>query len=291
MNQSRVVQRIALIVLLMLGSCGNIDVLVSEIGVDPVSYEETIHINNCGGKASSEQTVSRSFDINIEGVAEFDAGYKVVEGSVTAKYGQYRNVTKSQKLAAPPGTNMEFVLKWSEHIYAGNVMVNGTEGYYKVRVPIAVEQVSSQDLGCPSQPGDGEVSPPLVTQQNTVSDAARKCQEFQGTPIARDSITSEQVSIWRGIGRTDRAGTARVIYCEIHQVPGQVNFVEGDTIPADVIITADLGFNWASTYPGALERLVHNGGGWGVFLSLNPFVVQHASDVPNDVGGQYWPVK
>ena len=67
-----------------------------------------------------------------------------------------------------------------------------------------------------------------------------------------------------------------------------IGFVEGNTIPADAIITADLGFNWNSMYPGALERLVNEGGGWGVFLSVKPFVVQHANDLSNNTAGQYW---
>jgi hypothetical protein len=127
-----------------------------------------------------------------------------------------------------------------------------------------------------------------IPQTSFTQLATRRCQEFQGSPVLRSEISTEQVNVWRQIGKTDNAEVARITYCEIHQVPGMVGFVEGDMIPANVIITADLGFNWKSTYPDALERLVHAGGGWGVFLSLRPFVVQHASDLQNDVGGQYW---
>lgn len=139
-----------LVVFIFLSGCGSSPkVQVNELSNDTVSYEETIHINNCGGKADSEQTASRSFATTIEGGAEISAGYQsIVEGSVSAKYSQYRNISKSQRLIAPPSTNMIFVLKWSEDIHAGNITVNGETGNYEVRVPVAVEQVSSKDLGC-----------------------------------------------------------------------------------------------------------------------------------------------
>jgi hypothetical protein len=165
-----------LIVLILLSGCGSSpNVQVNELGNSTVSYDDVIHINNCGGKADSEQTASRSFATSIEGGAEFSAGYQsIVEGSVSAKYSQYRNVTKSQKLIAPPATNMEFVLRWSEDVHSGNVTVNGATGNYEVRVPVSVEQVSSQDLGC----GGGvqvQPSPISVTAQPTTTDNIPSC--------------------------------------------------------------------------------------------------------------------
>jgi len=168
MNKFALAQRFFVIVFLLLSGCGGSpDVQVIELSNNTVSYDETIHINNCGGKADSEQTASRSFATNIEGGAEFSAGYQaIVEGGISAKYSQYRNVTKSQKLIAPPGTNMEFVLRWSEELHAGNVTVNGATGNYEVRVPVAVEQVSSQDLG-----GCGGGSAPVQPQPTSSSGA------------------------------------------------------------------------------------------------------------------------
>lgn len=151
MHNSGSIQRVFLLfVFAMLSGCGNSPtVQVNELSSDTISYEETIHINNCGGKADSEQTASRSFAATIEGGAEISAGYQsIVEGRVSAKYSQYRNISKSQRLTAPPATDMIFVLKWSEAVHAGNVTVNGETGNYEVRVPVAVEQTSSKDLGC-----------------------------------------------------------------------------------------------------------------------------------------------
>lgn len=151
MHKIEIAQRVFLLVaVIFLSGCGSSpNIQVNELSSNTVSYDETVHINNCGGKADSEQTASHSFATTIEGGAEFSAGYQsIVEGGVSAKYSQYRNVSKSQRLIAPPATNMEFILRWSEDVHAGNVTVDGTTGNYEVRVPVAVEQVSSQDLGC-----------------------------------------------------------------------------------------------------------------------------------------------
>jgi hypothetical protein len=153
-----VAHRIFLIIfiLLLTGCGGNPDVQVNEISKNTTSYDETIHINNCGGKADSGQTKSRSFSTDIQG--GIDVGIeKIVEGIISAKYSQSQNASVSQSLIAPPGTNMEFVLRWSEEIHAGNVTANGSAGTYTVSIPIAVEQVSSQDLGhCD---GNSQISP------------------------------------------------------------------------------------------------------------------------------------
>jgi len=133
------------------GSSANPSIQLIELSSSTITYEEVIRINNCGGKADSEQTVSRSFATSIEGEGSFSVGYKsIVEGGISAKYGQYRNMSKSQRLVAPPGTDMQFVLRWSEDVRAGNVSIDGKTGTYEVRIPIAVEQVSSKDLGCVS---------------------------------------------------------------------------------------------------------------------------------------------
>jgi len=126
----------------------NQDIQVNETGNEVATFEETIHINNCGGKAESKQVAQRSFSTNMEGTAKLKVGYEIVEGSVTAKYGQYRNISKTHELSAPAGTNMEFVLRWKELTLIGSIIANGNLGTYNVHVPISVEQVSSQDLGC-----------------------------------------------------------------------------------------------------------------------------------------------
>jgi hypothetical protein len=149
MNKLILTKLLYVLVLLVLSACNNTpDVQVSEISNNTVSYDDTIHINNCGGKANSEQIASRSFATTIGGEAEFKAGYGgVIQGSISAEYSQYKNISKSMRLIAPPGTNMEFVLRWSEEVHAGNVSVGGQTGTYEVHIPIAVEQVSSRDLG------------------------------------------------------------------------------------------------------------------------------------------------
>lgn len=165
MQNFSVTHRIFLLylVLLLSGCSGgnnsnNPDVQVNELTNNTTSYDETVHINNCGGKADSEQIKSRSFSTEIQGGIEVGI-QQVVQGIISAKYSQSRNVFVSQRLVAPAGTNMEFILRWSEEVHAGNVTVNGLTGTYTAKIPIAVEQISSRDLGC-----DGQA--PVITPQN-----------------------------------------------------------------------------------------------------------------------------
>lgn len=193
MKKFSIAQRIFLSVLILLltgcggGNSGNPDVQVNELSNSPTSYDETVHINNCGGKADSEQTKSRSFSTDIQG--GIDVGVQqIVEGIISAKYSQSRNASVSQKLVAPAGTNMEFVLRWSEEVHAGNVTVNGSTGTYTASIPVAVEQLSGQDLGCP---GGIQVQPP-TNNQPTNSGTLSRCELIQQNfPQSAEAIASK----------------------------------------------------------------------------------------------------
>lgn len=144
------------ILLLAMSGCGaEPEVQLAEISRNTIVYDEIVRLNNCGGKGDTDQVVTREFATTIEFGAGISAGYKaVVEGNISAKYSEYRNISKSVRVVAPPGTNMEFVLRWSDDVRAGNVQVDGKSGTYEVRIPVSVEQISSRDLGCgivPSQ--------------------------------------------------------------------------------------------------------------------------------------------
>ncbi|WKZ50276.1 MAG: hypothetical protein QY329_12520 [Anaerolineales bacterium] len=172
MQKFSVAYRILLTVFILLlngcnqnvNSSGNSDVQINELNNIVTSYDETVHINNCGGKADSEQTKSRSFSTSIEGGLNVGV-QQIAIGAISAKYSQSRSATVSQRLVAPAGTNMEFVLRWSEEVHAGNVTVNGSTGTYKASIPIAVEQASSQDLGCGGLSSNPNPQP-APTQQN-----------------------------------------------------------------------------------------------------------------------------
>jgi predicted small secreted protein len=113
---------------------------------------ETIHMNNCGGKADSEQIAEKSKDVSIEGGGLIGIDGKVMKGEVSAKYATVTGLSKSIKLIAPPGTNMEFLIAWTEKTWVGIVTTQGSDGHgnYKVSVPVSVELISSRDLGnCP----------------------------------------------------------------------------------------------------------------------------------------------
>lgn len=136
------------IAVLLLNSCSKPAIQILEVDSKTISSTETIHMNNCGGRDSSEQTAQRNFATGLEINPQSDTSYTMVENMVSGKYGVDQNATKSQLLKAPPGTNMEFVLQWSENVHTGNIVQREKIGKYEVRVPVAVELVSSQDLGC-----------------------------------------------------------------------------------------------------------------------------------------------
>jgi hypothetical protein len=146
------------------GSANNGRLQVSETAAEPpYVINETIRMNNCGGKADSEQTAERSRTVTVEGGGEFEIGYEIIKGAVSAKYSELAGASKSQKLIAPPGTNMEFVLAWSEQSWIGIITSQGKPGQatYRVSVPVAVELISSRDLGCSS-------AAPAPTQKQSV---------------------------------------------------------------------------------------------------------------------------
>lgn len=139
-----------IIVVLLLNSCTSPDIQVLEVDSKTVSSTETIHMNNCGGKDSSEQTAQRIFAIGLELNPQSQADYTMIENMISGKYGLYKDSVKSLLLKTPAGTNMEFGLKWSEDVYTGNISAGETVGKYVVHVPLSVELISSQDLGCVS---------------------------------------------------------------------------------------------------------------------------------------------
>jgi len=156
-----------LIILGLLTSCGkkptptqpSQDVRVIENNNETVTFNETIKINNCGNAKENDQVSTRSYSTNIEGGSQFKVGYAILEGSVNAKYGQYRTVSKSHRVVAPANTDMVFVLQWTEQTLSGSIIAGNDSGSYSVHVPVSVEQVSSQDLGCSPLPGAQEPQP------------------------------------------------------------------------------------------------------------------------------------
>lgn len=144
-------QQIILIIALILNACGSGNPVITELSNDFNSYDEIIHINNCGNKAQSVQTILHSFSAKIAGTTNLKAGYdKIVEGSISATYEQFKSVSKTQILTAAPDTNMEFVLRWSDDVRVGSVILDGEIANYTVNIPVSVDQISSKDLGCGS---------------------------------------------------------------------------------------------------------------------------------------------
>jgi len=136
------------VAVLLLNSCGRPEIQLAEVKSETASSTETIHMNNCGGKDSSEQIAQRAFAISLELNSQSQTDYNSIEGMVAGKYGLFKEITKSQILKAPAGTDMEFSLRWLEDIYMGDIFQGRNIGKYIIHVPVSVELVSSLDLGC-----------------------------------------------------------------------------------------------------------------------------------------------
>ncbi|MCX7681670.1 MAG: hypothetical protein N2508_06875 [Anaerolineae bacterium] len=187
---------VGLVLALLISSCGaDPEVQVVEISKNNVVYDEIVRLNNCGGKGDSDHTATREFATTIEFGAGISAGYKsIVEGNLSAKYSEYRNTSKSLRVIAPPGTNMEFVLRWSDDVRAGNVQVNGKSGTYEVRIPIAVEQISGRDLGCGillPQPTQSSEVVPTVQSPLSSYQTDGPFREHKQTPIVGTGVLAQ----------------------------------------------------------------------------------------------------
>jgi len=89
---------------------------------------------------------------------------------------------------------MEFVLRWSDDVRAGNVQMNGKSGTYEVRIPVSVEQVSGRDLGCPG----GAQMPPVTQSAITLPSSPTSStasvapfREHRPTPIIGTGVLSQ----------------------------------------------------------------------------------------------------
>lgn len=204
-NKDSYLFALSMLISLLFNSCGTTanttnpasNLQVVETSTSTTTVAEPIHLNNCNNTASVEQESERSQSISIEGEATIGIGYLVVEASVSAKYVKTNSVSKTHRVTAAPGTNMEFVLLWTEQVREGTVTVEGKTGQatYRVNVPIAVEQASAKALGCdisaqtathPSviQPSPTNTAvPPILqpaTQQPYVSDPLLVSREYTG---------------------------------------------------------------------------------------------------------------
>jgi hypothetical protein len=256
MQDSTIFQRAFLIVFILLSGCGSPpDVQVNELSSNTASYDETIHINNCGSKADSEQAVSHSFATNIDGGVQLGIR-QIVEGSISAKYSQYQNISKSQKLIAPPGTNMEFVLRWSEEVHAGNVTVNGSTRNYEVRVPVAVEQVSSRDLGGCGNVSAPTIPVPLSTQPQEIPESV--------SSLCPSVISRRTIEQWAQAGEISKP-QAQTYIDDFDRMRKGGEYTIGTVLPAGVAIVTDFGNGESDIYLTLPVKGIAHYHSWGVF--------------------------
>ena len=163
------------LVVLLLASCdtnaGTINLTFNETSAEITETTvEVVRMNNCGGKGDAKQTDRRSKSVNVELSGKIGVDKVVINGEVSAKYGEQNETAKEIELLAPASTNMEFVIEWTDKVWGGFVTKQGEDGQanYKVSVPISVALVSNRDLGCESSQSE-EASTNLSDESVTSS--------------------------------------------------------------------------------------------------------------------------
>lgn len=248
------------------------DVQLRETSSRAVVSIDTIRINNCGNKAANVRTTERSLNIIVDGSVGASVGYAIVQANISAKYGLSKSVSEKMDLTANPGTNMEFVLKWTEQEWIGTVLSGGQTGTYNVHSPISVEQVSANDLGCGvSQPTQSSLVP--VQTSSTQSTVVSSQPSSLPASLCVGSVSRAEVDTWSKIGATDKTTAQRYITDYYGaKMQRDVGYKSGDTVPAGVFIATDFGNGDSdvySTYP--VKPVVHYRS-WGIFETTKSFV-------------------
>lgn len=175
-------------------NAGTVSLTIKETAAEITdATHEVIHMNNCGGKGDAKQVAQKSKSVNVEYAGKLSSDKFVVEGEISRKYNEINEDTKSLELVAPAGTNMEFDILWTEKTWIGIVTEQGKDGQgnYKVSVPISVELISSQDLGC----GTNQVSP--TSSSSNADEYLTKGDEYYNKGDYEQAITyfSEAISL------------------------------------------------------------------------------------------------
>lgn len=182
-----------IVVSMLMSGCGSTnnsaDVeLYETVSDQPDVFYEKISLNNCGGKADVSQVAERSREITIEGTAELGAQAQVVEAKIAAKYSEGHQAKKSITLTAPPSTNMEFLIVWTDRSWTGTIVTSGVSNQptYKVRVPISVSLESANDLGCGNNSSEQPSSQP---QSNPTSVPQPPSSTISFSPLCKGTVT------------------------------------------------------------------------------------------------------
>lgn len=189
----KIIIAIFVITSFLISSCdtngGTVDLTVNETSAEITeTTTETIHMNNCGSTGEVKQTAEKSKSVNVEYAGSLGVDKVVINGEVSAKYGEVNANAKKIELVVPAGTDMMFNLVWTEKTWVGVVTAQGKDGLanYKVSVPISVELVSSQNLGCPLT----QIPSVGTTIQSTSTVAPIACSDIQ--PVQSRVFTGQQ---------------------------------------------------------------------------------------------------
>ncbi len=270
---------ICLSLLIFLDGCTSTstDIRITQTKEGMVEYNETVHSNNCGGKANVTQMASHSFTTNIDGIIAGKVGPDALQASVASQYGQYRNESKNIELIAPPGTNMQFTLKWTERMLQGVVFVSNDEGTYEAHVPVSVELVGSEDLKCfdqsPIAPAATEPLPPrpqpIATQPQptivpvpTLSYAEKLC------PVG---IKQSGVDALK-IGVTDAAtAKSQVAKFDSERIGDAGTFTANTLIPAGVLIATNFDERDPNKWTQYPVVPIARSGSYGLFQTVGEY--------------------
>jgi hypothetical protein len=216
----KIIVAIFVITSFLLSSCdtngGTVDLTVNETNAEVTEItDEIIHMNNCGGKAETEQVVTKSKSVNIEGGGNLGVNAAFVNGEVSAKYGEVVGTSKSIKLAAPLGTNMEFTIRWTEKTWLGFVTSQEqiSQASYKVSVPISVELVNNQDLGC-SQ--NSETLPVIPTATQIIAIMPTEIVPTEILPTYIPDPNCMTITMFREMGKDNETKT--YVRCPVGQI-------------------------------------------------------------------------
>ena len=245
-------------------NAGTVNLALNETSAEITEVtNESIRMNNCGGKGDVKQTAKRSKSVNVEYAGAIGIDKVVVNGEVSAKYGEINETTKEIELHAPAGTNMEFIIEWTEKTWVGFVTAQDQDGQanYKVSVPISVSLVNSQDLGCPSTATQPEVPPQPAQASN--SSQQNQCQWLQSNfpQTAEDAKAKYNLS-------SDT--TFQFIYELCPSIANAFAFKANSTVeiqvPSGGCIDSWSGF---TKYVGDVGTPVEDGhGGWRVYRGI-----------------------
>ena len=169
MSSKRIAQSwLVLMIAASSAGCASPNVRLTEtVPAEIRSGLETIRLDNCDGSQSVTQTAERVQSMTLQSATTTGSSYEAIKARLLEKYFA-GDSTMRQELIALPGTQMEFILSWTEFSHIGTVLIEGraARAFYKIVVPAQVRLAEMRDLGCPNAPPQPNRPSPPPAQPN-----------------------------------------------------------------------------------------------------------------------------